>query len=151
MGKNVIFLGADFSANAISESVNLVNINLTDGHSSPIWRSQDEGQTYSLYNSGYGGWAATNAYSVGSYNKLKGTLSFYTDGNLILPPVVFLDSENQFVSAYVPSNPSVVSGYRYADIDIDIPLGASKVLLQVFTGDTRQSIFFTSAYAYMYK
>ena len=151
MGKNVIFFGADFSANAISESVNLVKINLTDGHSSPIWRSQDQGQTYSLYNSGYGGWATTNAYSVGSYNKLKGTLSFYNGGGILLPPVVFLDSEDQFVSAHVPSNPSTGRGYLYADIDIDIPLGASKVLLQVFTGDTGHSIFFTSAYAYMYE
>lgn len=148
MGK-IVFLGGDFSADFIGESYDLININLKDGHQTPIWRTQNSGSSYNLYDTGYASWAQNEVVEIGDYTKIKGKFTWYRSTSLILPPLVFLDDNDGFVSAVIPDSYSSGSGYAVSELDVTIPANATKVIIQCFTGIPAQSRYYTDVYAYL--
>ena len=149
MGK-VIFFGGDFSADAIGESYDLININLKDGHQTAVWRTQNNGSSYNYYSTGYASWAANGTVTIGTYTKLKGKFTWYGSSSVIVPPIVFLDESDAFVSAILPSTYTSGNGYRVSELDVAIPAGAKKVVIQCFTGVPGQSRYYTDIYAYLH-
>lgn len=147
MGKRLIIIGADFSENCIpvgpQPSGNMITMALTDGHQTAIYQSQNGG-ALALNSTGYGGWAQELVSDISGYTKISGKTTYYDKNNLLLPSIVFLDSQDAVLSYYspvgTPINGNSSTGYVGEFTDTAIPSGATKLYVQCFTGGSGQYI-----------